>query len=261
MAQSGTVYLVGAGPGDPDLLTIKALKLIETADVVVYDRLVSGQILDLIPDGTTRVDVGKRSGHHPVPQDSITDILFRLASAGHAVVRLKGGDPMIFGRGGEEAADLENAGIPVVTVPGITAAQGCAASLNMPLTQRGVASSLMYMTGHTKEGLTPPVDWDLVARGETTVVIYMGTANINQISEKLTSRGLSPQTPALAIANGTTNQQKHISTTVSNLALDLEQSELGSPVLFIIGKAAGLISTARLERNASFETEIVASGS
>ncbi len=238
----GTVYLVGAGPGSQDLLTLRALRLIESADVIVYDRLVSEEILDLIPDTAARVDVGKRAGSHPVPQNSINNILIRLAHAGNTIVRLKGGDPMIFGRGGEEVQALQAEGISVQTVPGITAAQGCAAALNMPLTQRGIADSLIYMTGHTMEGQLPSVDWSGISNGNTTLVIYMGTANIASISARLEEEGLPANTPAMAICNGTrVNQQKTV-TTLSNLASDVLASDFKGPILFIIGEAVNQVS-------------------
>jgi uroporphyrin-III C-methyltransferase len=242
MAETGTVYLVGAGPGDPELLTLKALRLIETADVVVCDRLISKGILDLIPDSATIIDVGKRPGNHPIPQVAINRILINKALAGNMVVRLKGGDPMIFGRGGEEARALTNNEIKVVTVPGITAAQGCAASLNLPLTQRGIADRVIYLTGHTKHDLPPDMDWAGIARQKPTLVIYMGVAMIALICQKLNDNGFAGDTPALAICNGTLDDQQHIITTLSDLVADLQAAAFDGPVLFIIGAAVNEIS-------------------
>ena len=238
MTETGTVYLVGAGPGDPDLLTVKAVKLIRGADAVVYDRLVSPQILSLIPKGVTRIDVGKRPGSHPVPQESINKILVKLGHSNKKIVRLKGGDPMIFGRGGEEVAALQKAGVKVETVPGITAAQGCAASLNMALTERGVADSLLYVTGHSAKDALPEINWRPVGENHTTAVIYMGLANLDRLVDNMASAGVSPDTPALAIRNGTLSSQRQILTTLGKLNSDVELLDGDGPVLFIVGEAA-----------------------
>ena len=242
MVDTGIVYLVGAGPGDPELLTLKALRLIETADVVVYDRLVSKEILALIPQNASRIDVGKRPGSHPVPQSSINQILLKLARPGQSVVRLKGGDPMIFGRGGEEAKMLHRHGVEVITVPGITAAQGCAASLNLPLTLRNVSDSLIYVTGHSKEDGVPNKDWAKFADGTTTLVVYMGAANIENITQKMIENGVSRSMPAMAICNGTLATQKQLSSTVSTLSADVTEAGFEGPVIFIIGNAAAITS-------------------
>ena len=183
----GKVYLVGAGPGDPELLTLKAVRAIAEADVVVYDRLVPDSILATIGDGAARINVGKQATFHPVPQEEINDMLVRLGRAGRTVVRLKGGDPFIFGRGSEEAAELERAGIPYEVIPGITAAQGCAASARIPLTHRGLATSVRYVTGHRKANEPLDLDWATLADPETTLVVYMGLANIEEIAAKLDS--------------------------------------------------------------------------
>ncbi len=242
MTTSGTVYLVGAGPGDPELLTLKAMRLIETADVVVYDRLVSSQVLSLIPQNIDRIDVGKSPGSHPVPQKSINSILIKLAKSGQNVVRLKGGDPMIFGRGGEEVEMLNHHGIKVITVPGITAAQGCAASMNLPLTQRGIANSLIYITGHAYDDNVPEMDWENLAQTNTTLVIYMGVAKIAEITRKLMNAGLPTSTPAIAISSGTLAKQDQIISTVSLLATDANKANLSGPVLFILGQVVSQVS-------------------
>ena len=246
---AGTVFLVGAGPGDPDLLTVRACKLLKAAEVVVYDRLVSPEILSLVPRGAARIDVGKRPGSHPVPQQSINSILVRLARSGHNVIRLKGGDPMIFGRGGEEALALKRHGIEVVTVPGITAAQGCAASLNLPLTHRAIARSITYMTGSTLAGDIPCMDWTGLANTDTTLVIYMGVARITAITDRLIAAGMDPQTPAAAICNATLASQRHIYSTILKLAEDTRSSRFDGPVLFIIGQAAALAAEKGEPRN------------
>src|SRR5215470_9623445 len=195
---AGKVYLVGAGPGDPELLTLKAVRAIGEADAVVYDRLVPQSILVMIRDGVTRINVGKRANFHPVPQAEINDVLIRLGRAGRTVVRLKGGDPFIFGRGSEEAAALEAAGIPYEVIPGITAAQGCAASARIPLTHRGLASGVRFVTGHRRANEPLELDWDSLADPDTTLVVYMGLANIADIACNLLARGLPARTPVLA---------------------------------------------------------------
>ncbi len=240
MDNQGCVFLVGAGPGDPELLTLKALELIKTADTVVYDRLVSAEILELIPDNVDRIDVGKRPGSHPVPQKSINRILVKLARSGQKVVRLKGGDPMIFGRGGEEVEILLQHSVEVRTVPGITSAQGCASSLNLPLTQRGIANSLMYLTGHTRDDIAPDINWAPVVAGTTTAVIYMGVATISEITSEMIAAGLDEDTPALAVCNATRPAEQHLLSSVARIADEIKLAEFEGPVLFVIGKAAGL---------------------
>lgn len=258
MADTGIVYLVGAGPGDPELLTLKGLRLIEAADVVVYDRLVSPQILSLIPDTVARVDVGKRPGSHPVPQNSINEILLKLARSGQKVVRLKGGDPMIFGRGGEEADMLATHGISVETVPGITAAQGCAATLNLPLTHRDLSQSLIYLTGHTVEDLVPDMDWQLLTKQNNTLVIYMGAAKILEITNNLIANGLSAKTPALAVCNGTLDKQIQVLSTVSTLAADTAAAKFEGPVLFVIGRTVSLIAEIKTMDSSNENSSLVA---
>ena len=206
------VLLVGAGPGDPELLTLKAARAIASADVVVYDQLVPAEILDLVPGGTTRINVGKRAGHHPVPQHEINQILVRLARTGRMVVRLKGGDPFIFGRGCEEALELDRAKIPYEVVPGITAAQGCAAAARIPLTHRGLATGVRYVTGHCRGDEPLDLDWGSLADPATTLVVYMGLANIDEIARNLIRHGLPGDTPAFAICQGTTSRERRVFT-------------------------------------------------
>jgi len=236
----GYVYLVGAGPGDPDLLTLKALRAIEAADALVYDRLVAPEILDLAPRGAARICVGKRPKHHPIPQEDINLLLIRLARSGRKVVRLKGGDPLIFGRGSEEAMALKKSGIAFEIIPGITAAQGCAAALKTPLTHRGLASSVRYITGHCRHDQDLDFDWAGLADPETTLVVYMGLANIGEICRRLLAQGLPAATPVLAVSNGTKRGQHSLLTTLSDAAADARAEAFGGPVLFIIGRVAAL---------------------
>lgn len=232
----GIVYLVGAGPGDVDLLTIRAHRLIREADVLVYDRLVADDILELAPATTVRVFVGKAPSRHSLPQEEINRLLVRLAASGRNVVRLKGGDPFIFGRGGEEAEELARAGIPFEVVPGITAASGCLAALGIPLTHRGVATGARFVTGHCREGVDLDLNWQSLADPETTLVVYMGLANITLMSEQLMAAGLSSQTPALAISSGTTPKQTTCRSTLEGLPEDVVRDELSAPVLIVIGE-------------------------
>jgi len=234
------VSLVGAGPGDPGLLTLKAYARIQAADVVVYDRLVSAAILKLVPPGTSRIFAGKAPNRHRMPQDEINDLLVRLAGGAHRVVRLKGGDPFIFGRGSEEARHLARNGIPFEIVPGITAASGCAAYAGIPLTHRGVSESILFVTGRLRGGSLAHVDWESVRRGATTLVIYMGLANIKQICRELIDSGLPPETPAAVIENGTTPDQRTVHATIASLADRVRAASLRAPALFVIGRVVEL---------------------
>lgn len=240
MRAMATVYLVGAGPGDPELLTLKASRLIESADVVVHDRLVSRQILDLVPPSAARIDVGKEAGRHPTPQAEINRLLVGLAHRYRSVVRLKGGDPFMFGRGGEEAEALAQAGIPFEIVPGVTSAQGCAAALALPLTHRGAAASVRFLTGHCREDAELDFDWAGLADPRTTLVIYMGLANIERIAQELIRHGLDPQTPAAAINNGTLPTQRHIVAPLCEIGAAAKSGGFQGPVLFIIGEVVNV---------------------
>src|SRR5262245_4880226 len=236
----GKVYLVGAGPGDPELLTLKALRAIGEADVVVYDRLVSDRILKTIGDGVAQINVGKQADFHPVPQAEINDILIRLGRAGRTVVRLKGGDPFIFGSGCEEAAELEAAGIPYEVIPGVTAAQGCAAAARIPLTHRGLATGVRYVTGHRKANEPLDLDWASLADPDTTLVVYMGLSNIEEIVDQLVAHGLAMTTPVLAVCQGTTDREQRLCTRLAMLPVAAREAAFSGPVLFIIGRVAGL---------------------
>jgi len=235
-----TVHLVGAGPGDPDLLTIKALKALKKADVVVYDRLVSSEILDLIGPGATRIFVGKAASNHHLPQEDINDLLVRLAETNHTVVRLKGGDPFVFGRGSEEAEHLSRHGIPFEVVPGVTAASGLSAALGIPLTHRGLASGVRFITGHAQAGKPLDMNWKSLADEQTTLVFYMGLANLPEISANLIAEGLSADTPAAAISKGTLDDQRQCIGTLGELSALVSTLDLPSPVLIVVGRVVGL---------------------
>jgi uroporphyrin-III C-methyltransferase/precorrin-2 dehydrogenase/sirohydrochlorin ferrochelatase/uroporphyrin-III C-methyltransferase len=240
MATKGFVSLVGSGPGDPELLTIKALRLIQQADVVVFDRLVSSEILDMIPHGISQISVGKSPGKHCVPQDQINEIIVDLALSGRRVVRLKGGDPYIFGRGGEEALELRQHGIPFEVVPGVTAAAGCSSYSGIPLTHRGMNHGVRFVTGHLHNDESLDVDWGKLADPDCTLVIYMGLANLQKICNELIRAGLPPSTPAAAIHGGTTRQQQKVISDLSDLPWAVDSAGLKSLVTTIIGEVVRL---------------------
>ncbi|MFK7837331.1 MAG: uroporphyrinogen-III C-methyltransferase [Sulfitobacter sp.] len=239
---TGEVFLVGAGPGDPELLTLKALRMIKSADVVVHDRLVSAPILDLIPEGVERIDVGKRPDHHPVPQMEINALLLRLAQSGLRVARLKGGDPMVFGRGSEEAAVLRAAGVPVSFAPGITAAQGVSAATGVPLTHRGLATGVRFVTGHCQANRPLDLDWSGLANPDTTLVVYMGHANMQQIAGELLDHGLPADHPVLVVVNGTRPNESRLVTHLGALQTKRATIAVPGPVLFIIGRVVSLLA-------------------
>ncbi|WP_170381883.1 uroporphyrinogen-III C-methyltransferase [Ruegeria atlantica] len=237
---SGKVFLIGAGPGDPELMTLRALRMLQEADVVVYDRLVSADILNLHADNARLIPVGKAPKCHTVPQDRINEILVEEANAGHTVARLKGGDPMIFGRGSEEAAHLMANGIAVEYAPGITAAQGASCSTGVPLTHRGLATSVQYVTGHRQADKVLDLDWKRLADPETTLVVYMGVANIGQIAMGLMTENLPGSTPVLAVGKATTPDERRLVSRLDQLAADVRDANLKAPTLFIIGKVVSL---------------------
>lgn len=240
----GHVSLVGAGPGDPDLLTLKALRSIRTADVIVYDRLVSPEIMSLIPRSTRRIDVGKLPRRHKVPQEDINALLVDLARQGHRVCRLKGGDPLIFGRGSEEAGELRALGLSVDHVPGITAAQGMAASTGVPLTHRGLATGVRYVTGHRARDGELDLDWASLASADTTLVVYMGVANIAEIASRLIAHGMAPDMPVLAVASATTPRERRLLSTLAAIPADVVAAGMEAPVLFVIGHVVSLYDAA-----------------
>ena len=230
------VYLVGAGPGDPDLLTVKALRLIQQADVLVYDRLVSAEVMKKVPAGVTRVYVGKAPGNHHMDQRDINRLILALARKHHRVVRLKGGDPFIFGRGSEEADYLVRHGIEFEYVPGITAAAACSGYAGIPLTHRGVASSVRLITGHCRADHPLQLNWQSLADPDTTLVFYMGLANLQQLQNELIRAGLPGSTPAAAVENGTTPQQRRCLSSLVNISADVTDMGIASPALIIIGR-------------------------
>lgn len=238
------VYLIGTGPGDPDLMTLRAVRMLSEADVVVHDRLVSPEILALSPERAERIPVGKAPKCHPVPQDRINEILYEQAKKGRTVARLKGGDPLIFGRGSEEAAYLHARGIQVAYCPGITAAQGAASATGVPLTHRGLAVSVQYLTGHRQAGQSLDLDWKRLADPETTLVIYMGVANIGRIAIGLMTEGLDPATPVLAVAQATTPRERRLLSRLDRIGRDVRDAGLNAPVLFMIGRVVTLYSDA-----------------
>ncbi|MDU9005349.1 uroporphyrinogen-III C-methyltransferase [Sedimentitalea todarodis] len=242
MTSAGKVYLIGAGPGDPELMTLRALRLLSEAEIVVYDRLVSPDILALCPEGAERIAVGKAPECHPVPQEQINDLLLEHAGEGRIVARLKGGDPLIFGRGSEEAAHLRAHGIEVAIVPGITAAQGAASATGVPLTHRGLAGAVQYVTGHRQAGQVLDLDWKRLADPDSTLVIYMGVANIGQIAMGLMTEGLDPATPVLAVAEVTTPRERRLLSRLDMLGRDVRTAKLEAPVLFMIGRVVSLYS-------------------
>lgn len=238
--QKGSVHIVGAGPGDPDLLTIKALRLLQRADVILYDRLVSDEILNLARRDAERFYVGKAKSNHAVPQEEIEARLIAFARQGKMVVRLKGGDPFVFGRGGEELEALRNASIPVFVCPGVTAATGCAAAANMALTHRDHAQAVTFVTGHAKGEADPALDWSALAALKNTLVVYMGVTKAETISAKLIEHGRGAQTPVAVVENGTRDSQKIVKGSLGDLPRLIEAGGIKGPALLVIGEVAAL---------------------
>jgi uroporphyrin-III C-methyltransferase len=237
--EAGKVWLVGAGPGDPDLLTIKAARLIAAADALVYDHLVGDGIMELARADARRIYAGKEASKHTLPQGSINQLLVQLARQGLSVVRLKGGDPFIFGRGGEELETLVASGIPFEVVPGVTAATGCAAYAGFPLTHRDHAQSVTFVTGHLKDG-TVNLDWPSLVRPRQTVVFYMGIGAAEEICRQLINHGLPSLTLAAVIRNGTQPDQKTILATLGTLPHCIVESGIKPPALIVVGSVVSL---------------------
>jgi uroporphyrin-III C-methyltransferase / precorrin-2 dehydrogenase / sirohydrochlorin ferrochelatase len=238
----GEVWLVGAGPGPADLLTLRALRLIRQAEVVVYDRLVGPDVLDLAPAEAERFFVGKMRDRHVMAQAEINALLVRLARAGRRVLRLKGGDPFIFGRGGEELEALAAAGVPFQVVPGITAALGCAACAGIPLTHRDHAHTLVFVTGHTRDGAVE-LNWPVLTQPRQTVVVYMGIKALPSLCAQLIAHGLAPTTRAAVIENGTYDHQRIVAGTLASLPDRVPEHQLSGPALVVIGEVVGLHET------------------
>lgn len=230
----GIVHIVGAGPGDPDLLTIRAVKVLQQADVVIHDRLIGPDILDFARPSADRFYVGKEKSRHSRPQAEINALMAHHAAAGKRVVRLKGGDPFVFGRGGEEMTYLLDRGIAVEIVPGITAATGCAAFAGIPLTHRDHATAVTFLSGHAKDG-EPDLDWAGLATGRQTLVVYMGVSTAANVARRLIDHGMTPSTPVAVVENGTLPTQKSATGTLARLETIIEDNGIAGPALIIIG--------------------------
>lgn len=239
VAPSGEVYLVGAGPGDADLLTFRALRLMQKADVVLYDRLVSPGVVDLVRREAERIYVGKRRNDHALPQEEIGDLLVRLAHEGKRVLRLKGGDPFIFGRGGEEIEKLADAGVPFQVCPGITAASACSAYAGIPLTHRDHAHACVFVTGHAKDGPID-LDWDTLIRPNQTVAVYMGLAHLEELAAAFIAHGADPELPAAVIDNGARANQRVVTGTLRTIARQARAAALRGPTIIIVGTVVTL---------------------
>lgn len=254
---SGSVAIVGAGPGDSELLTLRAFRLLEQADVVIHDRLVGPEVLDLARRDAEFIPVGKQRGHHSVPQARINQLLAEHAQAGRRVVRLKGGDPFIFGRGGEELAYLRARNIPVEVVPGITAATGCAATAGLPLTHRDFARAVTFVSGEGKDG---PIDadWTALANPAQTVCVYMGVAGAARIADRLVAHGRAPSTPVAVIENGTLPEQRLFRGTLDTLGALMRDRDIKAPSLVVIGAVAALADTERWPLEAASTAHAIA---
>lgn len=236
----GSATLVGAGPGDPDLLTLRAVKAIQRADAILFDALIDPVILDLARPDARRIDVGKRCGRHAMNQAAINRLIVSLATSGAHVVRLKGGDPFVFGRGGEELDSLRVAGVPVEVVPGITAACAAAASLQIPLTHRDVARSLHFVTGHGSDGVVPAHDWRALAVSGGTIAAYMASRTLRSVADSLIAAGLPGSTPAVAVENAPRPNETHVLGTLATLADMLDVQRPDGPTLVLIGAVVAL---------------------
>lgn len=235
----GEVYLVGAGPGDPDLVTFKALRLMQQADVVVYDRLVSQPILDMVRRDAEKIYAGKASSRHAIPQENINQLLVRLAREGKRVLRLKGGDPFIFGRGGEEISQLIDEDIPFQVVPGITAASGCASYAGIPLTHRDHSQACIFVTGH-RRNTEQDLNWEMLSHSNQTVIFYMGLENVERICGMLKAHGRDPSTPAALVEKGTTPEQRLYIGDLDSLPGIIAEHEVRAPTLIIVGEVVAL---------------------
>lgn len=239
-SKPGTVYLVGAGPGDPELLTLKGARVLALADVVVYDALIQEGLLGMVPKDAELHFMGKRCGRSCPSQEEINDALINHARTGKTVVRLKGGDPFVFGRGGEEVLALGAAGIPCEVVPGVTAGVAVPASMGIPVTHRGKSGSVAFVTGHPGSGLDDPVNWESLATAVSTIIIYMGLTRLPEIAERLIAAGRAADTPAAVVSQGTGAGQRQVVSTIENLFADASAAGIETPALIIIGPVVGL---------------------
>jgi uroporphyrin-III C-methyltransferase len=237
----GIVYIVGAGPGDPELLTLRAVRLMREADVVVYDHLVSDAVLQLVPPRAERIYAGKQQGCHALGQDEINRLLVALADRGRQVLRLKGGDPFVFGRGGEECEFLATHAVPFEVVPGVTSASGASCSAGIPLTHRDHAQSVLFVTGHLRDG-SADLDWESLARPRQTVVIYMGLTRLAEICAQLVAHGARARTPAAVIERATTDRERVVAATLGTLPERAAAEKLKPPALIVIGEVVRLRS-------------------
>ena len=255
--QAGKVWLVGAGPGDPDLLTVKALRLLQGADVVVHDRLTPPELLALARPDARLIDVGKRKSRHTLPQEDINRLLVALALQGLKVVRLKGGDPFVFGRGGEELLALREAGVEAEVVPGVTSALAAAAGAGAPLTHRGLAQAVTFVTGHAavKDGEAgePDLDWPVLSRPNHTLVVYMGVTTAGMLAERLIGAGRAPSTPVLVVENASRADERRVLTRLAELPK--AAAGLDGPALLVIGEVAALAEVEPLIASAAWNVE------
>jgi uroporphyrin-III C-methyltransferase len=246
--QKGEVALVGSGPGDPELLTIRALRFIQQADITIYDRLVSEEILALLPENSERLYVGKEQAKHCVPQDKINELLVEHAKLGKRVLRLKGGDPFVFGRGGEEASYMLSQEVSCHICPGITAASGCSAYAGIPLTHRGVAQSCTFVTGHVQNNGQLDLPWSTLVSPSQTVVFYMGINTLGKITEQLIHHGRKPETPAALIRKGTQPEQEVYRGTLADLAKIALKYKITPPTLIVVGNVVNQLTTETLTK-------------
>ena len=244
-SNAGKVWLVGAGPGDADLLTIKALRAINSADIIFYDQLVSEEICALFPKGVPALYVGKVKNNHSVPQEDLNQLLINQAQSGLNVCRIKGGDPFVFGRGGEELLELRKAGIEAEVVPGITSASGCSTYADIPLTHRGIAQGCTFVTGHAEKTLD--VNWNALAQLNHTLVFYMGLTRASDISEKLLAGGLAADTPVAIIENGCRKNQRDIISDLKNFPETVLREQVQSPALIIVGQVVKMKEQLQVE--------------
>jgi uroporphyrin-III C-methyltransferase len=243
--RTGKVWLVGAGPGDADLLTLKAVKAINAADIIFYDQLVSEEICALFPKHTPALYVGKVKNNHSIPQEDLNQLLVNQAQLGLNVCRIKGGDPFVFGRGGEELLELRKAGVDAEVVPGITSASGCTTYADIPLTHRGVAQGCTFVTGHAERTLD--VNWNALAQLNHTLVFYMGLTRAGEISDNLLAGGLAADTPVAIIENGCRKDQRNVISTVADFPTDVLREQVKSPALIVVGKVVGLREQLQVE--------------